>query len=97
MYCSFGGLLTSSRCNGTGNFRAVAVGEHSAALVSIQRHQPGQPLHKNVNSADCTLTPACHFSGFYAKSATLLHFVHFTCDFLTITPEPIPTPNRAKR
>jgi len=27
------------------------------------------PLHKNVNSADCSLTPACHFRGYIAQIA----------------------------
>ncbi len=32
-------------------------------------HQPGQPPCKNADSADCSLTPACHFGGILAKNA----------------------------
>ncbi len=45
------------------NATAVALAEHSAAKVSFQRHQPGYPLHKIVDSAVSPLSPACHFGG----------------------------------
>jgi hypothetical protein len=58
----------------------VASAELPAAKVSFQRHQPEQPPCKIVNSADCSLLPASHFSGNYAKSAKFAAFSAF-CAF----------------
>ena len=52
------------------NCTAVALTERFAAFVSFQRHSPSISRHQNVNSALCSLTPACHFSGKYAIVAT---------------------------
>jgi hypothetical protein len=42
---------------------AAAFSRISAEVVSFQRMQPGHPPAQNVNSADCSLTAACHFGG----------------------------------
>ncbi len=42
---------------------AVALAEHSAALVPFRWHQPGLPPTQNDKSAVSPLFPACHFSG----------------------------------
>jgi len=49
-------------------------GSHTGANRGAQWHQPNQPPHKNVNSAPCSLTAACQFSGKYAKDATTATF-----------------------
>jgi len=46
--------------------------ERPAAFVSFQRLQPSIPPHKNVNSADGSLTSACHFGVKYAKYAQIV-------------------------
>ena len=69
LYCIFGSLLPHIHRNGSANCAAADIQEPSAALVSFQRYQPGQPPCKNVNSADCSLTSASHFGGFYANYA----------------------------
>ncbi len=46
---------------------AVALRELPAAFTPIQRSQPVLPPVKIVNSADCSLTPACQFSGQMCK------------------------------
>ena len=48
---------------------AAAFSLTSAARVSFRRHQPGLPLHKNVNSAASRERLACQFGGFCAKFA----------------------------
>ncbi len=48
------------------NGTAVALRETSAALAPFQRIQPGQPRRNCVNSAPCSLSPACHFGGCFA-------------------------------
>jgi hypothetical protein len=56
---------------------AVALREHSAAFVSFQWQQPNLPPTQNVNSVDCSLAPACHFSGNHANCAVFAAIAAF--------------------
>ena len=47
----------------------MARGGITAANRGTQRHQPGQPPRKCVNSAPSSLISACHFSGFMPQMA----------------------------
>jgi hypothetical protein len=69
LFCTFGGILSSIRCDSTGICDAAASAERFAALVSFQRYLPGFPPCKNVDSADRSRVPACHFGGNSAQSA----------------------------
>jgi hypothetical protein len=50
----------------------VALAEQSAEVVSFRWQQPNIPPAQNVNSADCSLNPACHFGGKSAKAANFV-------------------------
>jgi hypothetical protein len=73
--------LPSNRCNGSDLCAAADICEPTAAFVSFQRHQPKEPRCKILDSAPCSLTSACRFSGKYAKYAIKLRITYFVLDW----------------
>ncbi len=70
-----GDFLPSNRCDDTLNCKAADTLEQSAANAPFQRHQPGQPPAKIVNSVALREFPASHFSGKSAQTAKFANLV----------------------